>query len=314
MSLALPRPRGLTWTVLRLHQVALWLWAGYVVVAAGVLLWLWGPGTSGLSYNGHCKADRVTACVPGGQTADTYRTALAAVDASLSYLPLLVAVFTGGVLLGRELERGTAQLVWTQSVTPARWLTTKLAVPALFLTAGTGLLLALRRAVAAAAPALSDNQWWTGGSFELLGTTVVALPLLGLACGALGAVLQRRAGAAAVFSGVLLLLLSLCAGLARPYLWPTVTRSGSVAQGYPGFTGEVVDEGALTGSGAHIADPLCVDDRACLTEHDITGYYTEGHPPAHFWPLQLIETALLLALAALATALTYRILKRRVAA
>lgn len=313
MSLALPRPRGLTWTVLRLHRIALWLWAGYVVVAAGVLLWLWGPGTNGLSVNEPCGSGDAEFCAPIGPTAEMYKSALALVDVSLSTLPLVIAVFAGGVLFGRELERGTAQLAWTQSVTPFRWLVAKLAVPALFLTAGTATLLALRRAVAAAEPGLSDNQWWTGPPYNLLGTTVIAFPLLGLACGALGAVLQRKAGAAAAFSGVLLILLAFCADMLRPHLWPTRTVTGGVHEGYLSFRGEVTGDGAITGSGAHVGDPLCVGDTACLSDHDITGFYTEGHPPSHFWPLQLTETALLLALTAVTVALTYRILKRRVA-
>ncbi|MEU0393296.1 hypothetical protein ABZ208_11045 [Streptomyces sp. NPDC006208] len=40
----------------------------------------------------------------------------------IAWLPFAVAVYAGGVLIVRELERGTAALAWTQSVTPARWL------------------------------------------------------------------------------------------------------------------------------------------------------------------------------------------------
>ncbi|MGY0024988.1 ABC transporter permease [Streptomyces sp. YJ-C3] len=314
MSLALTRPTGLTWTVLRLHRIALWLWVAYVVVAAGVLVWLWGPGTAGLDITGHCVAGIGNSCSAHGPTENMYFHALDAVQASVGVVPLVVAVFTGGVLIGRELESGTAQLAWTQSVSPARWFTAKLALPALFLTVGTGLLVVLRHAVAAQAPMLPANQWYASGTFDVLGTTAVALPLLGLACGALGAFWQRKALSAAVFSGVLLLLMILLAQVVRPYLWPAVTRTGSLDKGYPGFTGDVLDEGAITGSGAHVKDPLCIDDRACLTDHDITGFYTKGHPPSHFWPLQLMETALLLALSALMAAAAYRILKKRVAA
>ena len=36
---------------------------------------------------------------------------------TVSYLPLLVAAWAGATLTGRELENGTAQLAWTQSIT-----------------------------------------------------------------------------------------------------------------------------------------------------------------------------------------------------
>jgi hypothetical protein len=313
VSTALTRPTGLTWTVLRVHRIALWLWIAYVALAAVVLLWLWGPGTSGLDLAGGCAADSMSACEATGSTATLYHRALALVDFSLSVVPLCAAVFAGGILIGRDLERGTARLAWTQSVSPARWLTAKLAVPALFLAAGTGLLALLRRAVVSAAPALSDNLWYAAGSFNVLGTTVVALPLLGLAGGALVALLQPRTLPAAGFAALFMLLLAECLGALRPHLWSTRTVVGSPEQGYRGFTGELIGEGALTSTGAHISDPLCVDNQQCLADHDIVGFYREFHPASYFWPLQLVETGIVLALAAGLTFLAFRVLKKRVA-
>ncbi|MEV1020550.1 ABC transporter permease [Streptomyces sp. NPDC050264] len=312
MSIALTRPKGLTWTVLRLHQVALWAWIGYVAVAAGLLLWLWGPGTDGLDLVGACAGGPAVDCIAHGPTTDSYHHVLDAVDISLNFLPLAVAVFAGGVLTGRELERGTAQLAWTQSVSPARWLATRLTVPALLITAGTGLLVALRHAVASRASGLDDNQWYTG-AFDILGPTAVALPLAALACGVLAALLLRRTLPGEILGFVLTILLSAAVSYAHPYLWSTRTRVGTPEQGYTSYTGEIVGQGAVTGSGAHIADPMCIDDRACITDHDITGFYTEGHPPSHFWPLQLVQTGLLLVLAGAITLLAFRILKRRTA-
>ncbi|GAA2293851.1 ABC transporter permease [Streptomyces kunmingensis] len=250
-------------------------------------------------------------CDPTGSAAQLYQRTLAVIDSSLAAVPLGAAVFTGGVLIGRELERGTAQLAWTQSVSPVRWLTAKLALPALALTAGTGLLLVLRRAALTAAPQLSNNVWYVAGSFDVLGTTVMVLPLLGLAAGALAALLQRRTLPAAGFAGVLILLLMVCLDELRPHLWSTRTLVSPADEGYGGITGELVDEGAVTSTGAHIPDPMCVDDQRCLADHDITGVYREFHPASHFWPLQLVQTATMLALAATIIYITFRILKRR---
>ncbi|MEU6846931.1 hypothetical protein ABZ930_34190 [Streptomyces sp. NPDC046716] len=311
-TLSLSPRSGLTWTVLRLHRGSLWLWTAYVVLLAGVLLWAWGPGTSGLGLAGDCNPAVANECVAKGATASSFHYAVSFADTFLSLLPPAVAVFAGGALIGQELERGTAQLAWTQSVSPVRWLTMKLALPAMALVTGTALLVVLRRQVAAAAPDLPQNRWFSG-AFDVLGPVTVVLPLLGLACGALMALVRRRSLAGAGLGLALTVALSAAVALLRPYLWPTETRVGTVAQNYLEFTGEVMSEGAVTSSGAHIADPLCVGDRACVAEHHITGYYREGHPPSHFWPLQLVETGVLLALTALIVFIAYRVLRRSVA-
>ena len=47
-------------------------------------------------------------------------------SAYLNFLPMLIGVFWGAPLVARELEQGTHRLAWTQSVSRARWLLTKL--------------------------------------------------------------------------------------------------------------------------------------------------------------------------------------------
>ncbi|WP_425831270.1 hypothetical protein [Streptomyces fractus] len=303
ISLGLPR------TVLRLHRVAAWLWIAFVVVTGALLLWLLGPGTAGLDIP-HC--DPAVACTAKGATADSYHYVLTLTDMLITLVPVAVSVFAGGLLIGRELSTGTAQLAWTQSISPARWLAMKLAVPATFLVLGTTLLLLLRRLVASAAPGLSDNRWHVSTTtYDALGPTAVALPLLGLAIGAAVALLTRRTLPASVYSLIATTVVVSVLDIVRDRLWPTVTVTGDLREGYPSFAGSLTAEGALTGSGARVADPLCVGDRACLTSHDITGYYREGHPPSHFWPLQLVETGLILALTGVAAATAFHLLRRR---
>jgi hypothetical protein len=47
---------------------------------------------------------------------------------------------------------------------------------------------------------------------------------------------------------------------------------------------------------------------------DAVSYYSDSHPFSHFWPLQLTATALVLALAALAVFISFRLLKRHTGA
>ncbi|TDV50709.1 transporter [Actinophytocola oryzae] len=59
---------------------------------------------------------------------------------ALYLLPALVGVFWGVPLVTRELETGTHSLVWNQSITRRRWLTTKLGVGTVTAMAAGGLL------------------------------------------------------------------------------------------------------------------------------------------------------------------------------
>ncbi|MGY0492750.1 ABC transporter permease [Streptomyces sp. WG-D5] len=305
-------PSGLTRLVLRLHRIAAWLWIAFVVVTAALLLWLWGPGTAGLHVVGQCDPAVANSCMAKGSTADAYQDILSITDRLITLVPVAAAVYAGGVLLGRELSRGTAQLAWTQSVTPARWLAAKLAVPAAFLVAGTTVLVLLRRLVAAADPGLSDNRWHASTQlYNALGPTAVAMPLLGLAIGAVVALLTRRTLPASVYSLVGTAVVIGALDVLRDRLWPTVTVTGGLREGYPSFAGDMTSQGALTSSGARVSDPICVDDRGCLAAHDIAGFYREGHPPSHFWPLQLMETGVALVLIAAVTATAFWLLRRR---
>ncbi|MEF2529962.1 MULTISPECIES: hypothetical protein [Streptomyces] len=42
---------------------------------------------------------------------------------------------------------------------------------------------------------------------------------------------------------------------------------------------------------------------------NVTAWYTEFHPASHYWPTQLIETSLALALAALALCAAFRLVR-----
>lgn len=299
-----PGPDGLVWTVLRLHRGAAWVWIGYVVVSLGLLLWLWGPGSSDsqaafdrLGYSGaQDEAWRgLSSFIPFfGSSFD-----------SLFYQPLtltriaacVIAVFAAGPLIARELEQGTAQLAWTQSVTPVRWLAAKLTVPAFLITVGTTLVVVLYRLV------------WDGRNHLLVagigprdfdfsvGPATVANALFGLAIGVLAALVLRRTLTAAVVAGVVTYLV----GAFRGNSWPL---QGSYQQ--PEIP---VHSKAITSTGAEIRDPGCLT-QSCLDKHDITGFTRHYLPSPDYWPRQLAETGVLLGLTALAVVAAFLVLRR----
>jgi hypothetical protein len=53
---------------------------------------------------------------------DTFRRLNTVVTLAVSTLPLLLGMFMAAPFMGRELENGTHRLIWTQAVTPLRWL------------------------------------------------------------------------------------------------------------------------------------------------------------------------------------------------
>ncbi|MEW2397886.1 ABC transporter permease subunit [Streptomyces sp. NPDC046862] len=309
------RPRGLVWTMLCLHRAALLFWTLLVAVAAGALLWAWGPGTSGV-----WTEYRTMRCAfPGQNTSCDYRgDAYLAFDLATSLggliitvVPFLVAVWAGGALIARELETGTAELAWTQSVSPARWLVAKLAVPAVLIASGTVLLTLLHRLMWP-----SDREllrwlgwhWYDEVAFRGNGPVAVAHALLGLAVGVLVGLIVRRSLPALGISLVSLLALHFVLAMARPYLWPSVTLTNK--EEFSVFSGMPVSAGGITSTGAHVPNPCAGEGPGCLPQHRIVGFYVDYHPSSHFWPLQIMETGVVLALAALAVLASFRLLNR----
>ncbi|MEU3520839.1 hypothetical protein ABZ770_37225 [Streptomyces sp. NPDC006654] len=282
-----PTLTGLPRTVLRLHRPALLIWTLFVAGTCGWLVWLTegaakDPGLRGPACADTC--DRLALLL-------TYPTQMDWVGTLITYAFVGAAAFAGGALIGRELESGTARLAWTQGITPARWLATKLALAALALAlGGTTLVLVFRWAFAAQADPVWLLDWSSASVFAARGPLLVAYALCALAVGTLTALLLGRALAALGTAAGVMWLFNSVLTYYRPHLWSTDTRTGPHAFDLP--DGDwVVAEGA--------------------TAH---GRFAAYHPASHFWPLHLTETAIVLAVAVLAVLCSFRILKLRPAA
>nr|WBO78871.1 ABC transporter permease [Streptomyces sp. SBE_14.2] len=318
-SAAEPRtrgPRGLVWVMLRVHQSALLFWLMLVAVTAGALLWAYGPGADAAWAEyvaGGCDSARPgLGCDMYGTRFQRYDNIVGVSSGLLALVPLFTAAWAASALVGRELENGTAHLTWTQSVSPARWLAAKLAVPATLLTAGMLTLTLLHRLMWSAGTELhaawAVRTWDSGTIFLTNGTTATAHALLGLALGALVGLLLPRALPALAGASVTTLAIAGALVELRPHLWPTVTLTSTDDVPSPAA---VVREGALTSDGTRIPLPDCLGEPGCLTDHDITGFYADHHPTSHFWPLHLVETGIVLAAAALAVGAAFWLLRRR---
>ncbi|MEV0472684.1 hypothetical protein [Streptomyces prunicolor] len=308
-----PRPARAWRAVLRLHQPALFLWGVFVTLVSAVLLWAYGPGgnAAGAAWRRKCTVDL---CDWEDYSVDRYHFAFRFSEAAIDFMPILVAAWAGAMLIGRELENGTAELAWTQSVGPVRWLATKLTVPAALLTAGTTLLVGLHRLVFDTQQVPKGWNWSDNGTFEANGPVAIAFPLLALALGALSGLIARRA-LPGLIGGILAnATATTLIGLAGPHLVPWKISVGDLKEGYAAPANVIYGgEGAVTSTGAHIPDPCIGGGKACPAAHDVVGYYSEYHPSSQFWPLQLTETALILTVTALAVAAAFTLLRRRTA-
>ncbi|MFI9754027.1 ABC transporter permease [Streptomyces collinus] len=314
--------RGLVLAMLRLHRTALLFWLGLVAVAAGALLWAIGPGADAAWAEyadlGCDQAGPNLGCDSPGPANSRYQTAVTVAIGLVRLLPLLTGAWAGGALIGRELENGTAQLAWTQSVSPARWLAAKLAVPALLLVTGTLTLTLLHRMLwssdRAALSVMAWRAWHDDGIFEINGTIAAAQALAALALGVLAGMLLRRTLPALGVAVLAVVSLVYVLDELRPHLWPVKTVVTSLDDGTPNVDSMIVDTGALTASGARVPIPWCSGEPGCQARAGITHYYADHHPASHFWPLQLMETGLLLAVAALAAGTAFVLLRRRTGA
>jgi ABC-type transport system involved in multi-copper enzyme maturation permease subunit len=183
----------LTWRQLRVQAATVVV----AVAAMAVVLAVTGPRLAELATAGVDDVfDKLT-----GTDISLFWAGLIVV----AVVPALVGAFWGAPMVARELEAGTQRLVWNQSITRTRWLTTKLCVTTLVAALAVG---ALTLAV----------TWWShpldgavsstrGGlpalltpvSFAMRGVAPVAYTVFAVVLGAtLGAVLRRSLPAMAV--------------------------------------------------------------------------------------------------------------------
>ncbi|MFG2312817.1 hypothetical protein ACGFS9_29715 [Streptomyces sp. NPDC048566] len=298
------RPRGLAWALLRLHRTALGIWTGFVLLTAGLVLWLYGPGAARtqhlfdtFGYAG-VQQDAWSNGIIGSVFSGAYNDLFYDPASLLTAASFAVALFAAGPLTARELENGTARLAWTQSVTPARWLAARLALPALLLTAGTGLLVVLYRMLWSAHADLLLAGYAPQQLYFSIGPATVATPLLGLAVGVLAGLVLRRTLPALTAAG----LAQYAVVAVRANLWPFQR-----AYGQPGLS---VRSRATTSAGTEIHDPGCYLSRACLARHDVVGFTRQYLPSPDYWPRQLLETGVLLAVTAVLVAAAFAVLRR----
>jgi ABC-2 family transporter protein len=220
----------LTWRQFRTQAAV-----GYAaVVAFAVVLAITGPRLLELS---RAYPDAVF-----DQLTGTDRRLFNAGLVALAVAPAVVGAFWGAPMVARELEAGTHQLAWSQTVTRTRWLATKLGVTALAAAAVVGLL---TLAVSWWAAPLDGTTGSTRGAlaarltpvaFAMRGVAPVAYAVFALVLGvAVGLVLRRTVPAMAVTLAVFTFVQVAVPLWIRPHLVPPVTQTVTIADHLDGI-------------------------------------------------------------------------------
>ncbi len=308
-------PAGPHRSVVRLHRRTLWaalaLFAGTAAGLAGLRL-----RQAALNTSEPCRGLSETSCNDAIQELigahDWLRWALDVTATGLLLLPLAVAALTAGPLIAREMETGTYRLAWTQSVTPARWLAAKVLLAAVVATAGTALVIGAFRVTRKPAAANDFQMLWDSPVYAAMGITTLAYGLLAIGVGALTGLLVRRTVVAMSVAGLATGGLMLLVTTLRPHLWPVATLSALGDQ----QDLWILQQGKLTASGKRLFWEDCyglpgTSPEQCMADRGAVGEFHDVHPSSHFWPLQLVETGIVLALAAAVVAAAFWLLRRR---
>ena len=280
----------------------------------------------------------------------TYSSAAQLAQLFLLVAPALIGIFWGAPLISRELEAGTHQLAWNQSVTRTRWLAVKLGGVAAATIVTVGLLSYLL-------------SWWSGpldqlggGRFEVTTFDTRDLVPAGYAAfafalgAAAGLFLRRTVTAMAVTLAVFVGIQILVPTMIRPNLLPSTTVAFPIDQATMSRAEGVYDENGVfhvnglpapqgawilsnspveksTGQTVSISDygqcfpgpgqagpgadePGFDATGACLAPFDLHENITY-QPESHYWPLQWYETGIFLALAGVLSGACFWQIRRR---
>ena len=311
----------------------------------------------GLVARARAQALDLSACLDAGRDCSNaierlhgYFHTIPPFTGALVVLPILAGMFVAAPLVSTEYEAGTHRFAWTQSVSPLRWITTKVVLIFAVIAAATLAISLL--ALWSLGPLMQAfggrfNSTW----FDIQGIVPVACMLFALSVGvAAGALIRRTIPAMAI-------TLLVYAAVRIPIHWirfhfaPTATRTVNVplsdllqnAGGSPqdDFTGTMLPgdwflSGSVTdGSGTQLRANMnnldilrnyCPDLSAsrngpesltasseCMAKLQGLALHEKVtyQPDSHFWLIQTVESAVFLMAAAILIGVTIFAVTRR---
>jgi hypothetical protein len=318
--------------------------AAAVLAAFAILLAATGPHLASMY-----AASGISGCQPGScqnlagsfeaevQSTGIYAALYVVSLGSILLAPAVLGLFWGAPLIARELETGTSDLAWNQSVTRTRWLAVKLTLgglTAMAVTEALSLMQAwwaapLGRAASHGAPSGPLTQGrFTQLIFATHGITPLGYAAFAFAFGVTaGALIRRTIPAMAVTLAVFVALQVAMPLWIRPHFAPAdhmvIATSGGneaggatgpggntltlVATSIPGQPGAwILSSGPVNAAGKPVSTtPAVCDTPSVASSPDFYGCLTSQgireaisyQPASRYWPFQWAETAFYLVLA-----------------
>ncbi|WP_328477545.1 transporter [Streptomyces sp. NBC_00377] len=237
-------------------------------------------------------------------------------------LPVVIGVFWGAPLLGRDRELGTHRMVLAQSVSRGQWFASRSALATATTIALSGLLAGVFSWWWRPAADRSYGLFWYDvTALSGSGPRVVAAALFGLASGTLLGLLARRVlaamGLTLLVTGLTTLLLE-WAHRTRLLVPPhTYVSAGILPKSPMGEKWSTGTYGLITTGGRHddvlnCPFPSGAELRECMATHGYVARFYEANPAGDYWTFQWTDTAILGGLAVALTVVTVLLLRRRV--
>ena len=316
----------MTWVTWRQYRYQGALAAALLAVLAVVLL-ITGLHAAQVWHSALTGCMKRDSCGPLSLSSSAFTNLVLATAA----VPLLPGLFWGAPSVAQELETGTNQFAWTQSITRRRWLVVR-----------SGWLLLGAAALAGAVSALVT--WWSGPDsaltagafgatrFDITYIVPVGYAVFAMALGICAGTLLRRTLPALAVTLVGFAALRVLTTWLRPHYMTPVTAyykltaaftpTGSylgISQGWIGPNGQPpvpgpgnygFDGEAIPAVCEKFMSGLKPNPLPCLMAHGYRGYVTY-QPASRFWAFQGIEAGIFVVLAAALLAVTFWVLKRR---
>jgi ABC-type transport system involved in multi-copper enzyme maturation permease subunit len=324
----------MTWVTWQQHRYQA-AFAAVLLAALAVVLLITGLHAAAVWHSllTQCAADNSCASLAGSNLS-LGSPIITTLVVFTSAVPVLPGLLWGAPAVASELETGTNQFAWTQSVTRRRWLAVR-----------AGWLLLAAAVLAGAVSAIVT--WWSGpfnaltadafqvNRFDVTGIAPVGYAIFAMALGICAGTLLRRTLPAlgitlAGFAGIRVVI---ALWLRVHYMTPVTvyykitapfTPPGSylpVTNGFVGPDGKpaALDYAVPNNNGLPLPS-ACIhatqnnpDPQAvlpCLAAHGYRGFLAY-QPASRFWAFQGIETGIFVALAAVLIGITFLVLSRR---
>jgi hypothetical protein len=326
----------MTWLVWRQHRIQFYLGAA-LLAAFAVAIVITGGQVAAQFHAAQAACTAGHGCKQLGGLFMGNRLVGFLVIATLG-APLIVGLFWGAPLVAAEVEAGTTQFAWMQSVTRRHWLTAQIGWMMLAAAIWGGVISILVSWWSSPTNAEQLNQF-DPGRFDLVGPVPVGYSLFAMALGvAAGGLLRRTIPALAVTLAGFVAVRVVITLWVRPHYIAAVTKFSSVlsgftptgaywkiSQGVLGPNGQPVSQisnipywngipqNALPASCAALANSNGNPNPTPACAQALAHYraFITYQPASRFWTFQGIETGIFVILAAALIAVTAMVLLRR---